>query len=191
MLSKSECFPLGVPFDAVVLAASTAESNVSSRWEAVPMETRRELPQPLLSQTPMALMFQCRNLRGGVEPQTLAFPRALAAPTLQWRISSKMCSRTRAASHCRSLNCSSRFQCGRADDSLRVVGMGGPLKFQSSHACPCGRPSHADVHGETCDLGGRPMHRHRILPGSPPRARAGFLLQPAPRRRASRSAVLS
>ena len=43
-------FSLGVPFDAVVIAASTAGSNVSSGRGAVPMETKRELQQTFFSE---------------------------------------------------------------------------------------------------------------------------------------------
>ena len=47
---ESECFPMGVPFDAVVIAASNAESKISSGREAVPVETKRQLIQPLLTE---------------------------------------------------------------------------------------------------------------------------------------------
>ena len=47
---ECERFPQGVPSGTAVMAAFTAESNVSSGWEAATMETKRELIQPLLSE---------------------------------------------------------------------------------------------------------------------------------------------
>ena len=48
--AENEYFPLGVSFDALVPAASTAESNVCSGWEATTKEPKCELIQPLLSE---------------------------------------------------------------------------------------------------------------------------------------------
>ena len=48
-VAEIEYFSLGVPFDAVVPAASTAESNVCSGWEAATVEPKCGLIQPLLS----------------------------------------------------------------------------------------------------------------------------------------------
>ena len=42
---ESVCFPLGVPFDAVVAAAPAAGSNVSSGKATERMEPKRELSQ--------------------------------------------------------------------------------------------------------------------------------------------------
>ena len=64
-VAEIEYFPLGVPFDAVVPATSTAESNVCSLWEAATMEPKRELIQPLHSDQPLLSehrQYRCFNV---------------------------------------------------------------------------------------------------------------------------------
>ena len=120
-------FSRGVPFDAVVPAASTAASNVCRRCEATTMEPkceliqllysdqRRELIQPPLRTLPVPTL-RCRNLGA----QTRVSLRVPTAP-----ISRKMCPRlvgdrreVCAASSRRSFSCS---QSGKHGDRTCVV----------------------------------------------------------------------